>query len=371
MKTHKKLLSILAAFSFLIFSCEKNEELNSDKRNTIEITQSNKAVLQKILDQGYQLNEIVETKDFYLVQNDIMFSKDINSYKDNDLHNPNERHASTNNLISTDYRVITVYIDPSIPMSGVDDWRTAINAAMNEWTNISDCSIHFVQSYFPNPDVIIKSDNNSLPNNVIASAGFPLNSKAYNQVLINLDFNSNATVSESSKKYNMAHELGHCIGFRHTNWDINGEGVSSVGANYIPNTPSQDSNSVMNGGTANYSWNGFSTFDISAVKYLYNDIPCNRRLVGATDICAFDRYGNSIDYNYNSFSSSNSEQINSWTISGPSLEIVSIYSNWCKVRVKSTNTVWPAVGTLTANSNSCSKTFDIKLNNCIDYTYSD
>lgn len=360
----------MAAFWFLLFSCEKNEELNSDKPSSIKITKLNESVIQKILEQGYKLNEIIECNDFYLVQGDIIFSKDSDSYLDSNSHNPVGRHASTNNLISADYRVITVSIDSSIPRSGVDDWRTAISDAMNEWSNIAGCSIYFVESYFPNPDIIIKSDNNTLPNNVIASAGFPENNKAYNQVLISLDFNSNTNVSESSKKHNIAHELGHCIGFRHTNWDINGEGASTVGANYIPNTPTQDSNSVMNGGTANYSWNGFSTYDISAVKYLYNDIPCNFRLVGAANVCAFDRYNNRIDYNVTIFNPVALIGTNIWT-SSDNLEIVSAYNTGCKFRAKAGNTIWPATGTITITNNGCTKSINVSLNNCIDYSYSD
>ncbi len=370
MKNTKIILSVAVLCSFLFFSCEKNEDSNSEKSVSVKITPSNKKVINKILSQGYKLSDIIECKDFYLVQGDIVFSKDINSYAANPSTNPLERHASTNNLISTDFRVVTVWIDPSIPTSGVDSWRTAVNEAMNEWTNITGCSIYFVESYLPNPDIIVKSDNNTLPNNVIASAGFPENNKAYFQILINLDFNSNVAVSESSKKYNMAHELGHCIGFRHTNWDTNGEGIGVVGANYIPNTPSQDSKSVMNGGTANFVWNGFSTYDIYAVKYLYPDISCNFRLVGATNVCAFDQYVNRIDYNVTIFNSAVLVGTSTWSISG-NLEIASSNNNGCKVRVISGNTVWPATGTVSVTNNGCTKTFNVILNNCIDYSYSD
>ena len=45
----------------------------------------------------------------------------------------------------------------------------------------------------------------------------------------------------------MAHEMGHCIGFRHTDYynraiscggSVSDEGASTVGANLIPGTPS-------------------------------------------------------------------------------------------------------------------------------------
>ena len=168
----------------------------------------------------------------------------------------------------------------------------------------------------------------------------------------------------------MVHELGHCIGFRHTNWDIKGEGISSVGANYIPNTPNQDSNSVMNGGTASYSWNGFSSYDISAVKYLYPDTSCNFRLAGANNHCAFDQYGNRIDYNSTIFNPASLTGTSFWTITDK-FEIVSSNNNGCKFRVKAGNTTWPAIGTITVTNNGCTKSINVSLNNCIDYNYSD
>ena len=93
-----------------------------------------------------------------------------------------------------------------------------------------------------------------------------------NTILINLDFDSNKSVELGSKSYNMVHELGHCIGLRHTNWDIRGEPINPWGANLIPGTPSQDPNSVMNGGTANNVYLGFSSYDIIALQYLYPEI---------------------------------------------------------------------------------------------------
>ena len=70
----------------------------------------------------------------------------------------------------------------------------------------------------------------------------------------------------SQKKFILAHELGHVIGFRHTD-TYDGLALttySSVCSNY------SDGNSVMRAGTSLVpSWTSFSTCDIDAFDYLY------------------------------------------------------------------------------------------------------
>ncbi len=75
----------------------------------------------------------------------------------------------------------------------------------------------------------------------------------------------------------MAHELGHCIGFRHTDYKKRsscgpgpGEQAGSIGAVWIPGTPTNVSGSYN-------SWmmactNGSPTFnsaDVTALQYVY------------------------------------------------------------------------------------------------------
>lgn len=67
----------------------------------------------------------------------------------------------------------------------------------------------------------------------------------------------------------LAHELGHTIGLRHTDWIENGEPVSNFGANLIPNTTHDDVNSVMNIIVCYMNWTGFSNDDVVAIINLY------------------------------------------------------------------------------------------------------
>lgn len=182
------------------------------------------------------------------------------------------------------------------------------------------------------------------------------------------------TVSESTKIYNMVHELGHCIGFRHTNWEDEGyynQNGDYIGGNYIPNITQPDPNSVMNKETALYSWNGFSQYDIIAVNYLYPPLPCNTRLVGPSENrCAYNLYGDIANYTVYVAGSKqlNGDDLNpTWQVSGNSLEIIATNNSLCKIRVKGNNTTWPATGVVTRTSNTgCVSSYNISLNNCND-----
>lgn len=245
-----------------LFSCDTQEPVVPDGDGLKQTER-----LQEILDIGFERSDIEDLGDYYLVEGDIYFSKDGSTPTSVDGR---KGQASTNNLISYAERPnITVRIDGSIPSSGVDDWRNEIQLAIDHWNSIADFGINLVYVSSGTADITVQSDGGLLPNGAIASGEFPAGGLAGYRILINLDFNSNSTVSSSSKEYNMVHEFGHCLGFRHTNWVSRGESSSPDGANQIPGTPATDGNSVMNGGTALNSWAGFSTYDVIGAQNLY------------------------------------------------------------------------------------------------------
>jgi len=265
----KTLLIVFSISILLVFQSCTKDTLNVEN---LQVELKDEPVVDKLIEMGYKLERIEELDDFYLVQGCLMFSKNIDDYN-NDIGN-HEKQASTNNLVSqANVAAIWVYIDPSLPTSGVDYWTGAIYYAMSVYREVPDCRVFFSPTHSRSAaDIIIQSDNNTLPDNVIASAGFPSNNQPHNRILINLDYDSNKSVALGSKSYNMVHELGHCIGFRHTNWQSRGEGTGSAGANLIPGTPSEDPNSVMNGGTADNVFLGLSSYDIVSLKYLYPEV---------------------------------------------------------------------------------------------------
>lgn len=207
---------------------------------------------------GFDTSNIVDLESAYLIEGDILLEKDSPLLKQS-------RHAyHTTGLIGhPKQREITVGVDSSIPTSGEDNWRSEVQNAIDLWNPLSNLKMTYTMG--ANPDILIRSDSGSLPNNTIAAASWPTNGNPGASIKVNLDFDSNKTIPSSQKLYNMVHELGHCLGLRHTNWKIIGESE----ANYIQGTPETDPNSVMNGGTANSYWMGFSDGDKKAIEKLY------------------------------------------------------------------------------------------------------
>ncbi len=260
----KKVLFFLVIGVFFS-SCSQDKDILSEMPNFLEEQGSSLENDKKIIESmGFDISDLVDYGTFYLVEGDIKFNKE-------DLILT--KQAKWSELISyPNQRRIKVRIDNSLPSSGVDNWQTEIGQAINHWNNIDGCNIK-MQLVTSNQDILIKNDGGTLADNVLANASFPSNGKPGPTIDINLDFYSNTTMTSSQKVYNMVHELGHCLGLRHTNWSGRNEYPSGIGIEGTPNTGSNpDPNSVMNGGTALNSWNGFSSYDIIAIKELYPDL---------------------------------------------------------------------------------------------------
>jgi Dual-action HEIGH metallo-peptidase/Bacterial pre-peptidase C-terminal domain len=108
-------------------------------------------------------------------------------------------------------------------------------------------------------------------------AGFPSGGLPYNSITIG---STVGTYGVAVATHVIQHELGHCIGFRHTDYynrsiscggGAQNEGDGGVGAILIPGTPGT---AVMNGSVMNSCFNDASTgvwtaSDVTAVQYLY------------------------------------------------------------------------------------------------------
>lgn len=110
-------------------------------------------------------------------------------------------------------------------------------------------------------------------------SGFPSNGLPYNSITIGT---GTATYGTNVSAHVIEHEIGHTIGFRHTDYfnrsiscggAATNEGDGGVGAIHIPGTPTNvgvtASTSVMNSCFSDTSTGVWTTSDVTALQYLY------------------------------------------------------------------------------------------------------
>ncbi len=157
---------------------------------------------------------------------------------------------------------LTFYLRPSLLQHCGADWVTAFQNAAKEWNAISTCLIFFSETTSSfDADIIIGSDIDfGMPSSHrfisgIARAGFPSNGIAWQWISVKA-----SSYTYDSKLKTAMHELGHCIGYRHT-------GTSD--GRQIHGTPYSESGSIMNAGANTNP--SFQQGDLRAARMYYAD----------------------------------------------------------------------------------------------------
>jgi hypothetical protein len=248
----------------VLFSCRKNAASEQTAAPSDE-------ALSKIYALGFSNKNVTLDEDGnYIVEGDIALSEaDLNAVPDMQfLRVGSAEQYRTNNLVTHLPRVITVSMDPKMPSSYI----AALDVALGRY-NAEKLLITFQRVSSGGNIAIVKGNGSYL-----ASSGFPTSTgNPYSQVKVNTRAIGNqpqATVASI-----LAHEIGHCIGFRHTDYmdrsyscggQVVNEGASTVGAVFIPGTnPNPDPNSFMLSCIGSGDDRPFNANDKTALAYLY------------------------------------------------------------------------------------------------------
>jgi hypothetical protein len=270
-------IAVLAAALFI--NCNKSAK---DQVQSGLLTDDEKALVKSA---GFNSNWAERSSDGnYLIEGDLLLSKSqleelAGVGSPTELIIANEEHYRTTNVVSTPgsgFRTITVSLGSGFPSY----YSTGLDQALARYNNYN-LKIRF-QRVTSGGDIVISGRNLGTSGGgciLGQSAGFPTNSGDPAKGFTLSTSNCATSYLNSANRVDevIAHEIGHCIGFRHTDYmnrsscgqNVN-EGTAGVGAIHIPGTPTTVS--------GNYnSWmmactNGsptFSSSDGTALNYVY------------------------------------------------------------------------------------------------------
>jgi hypothetical protein len=277
MKKIMKTAFALSLVGLAFTACSKKQ--NSDTIQPEGVV--SETVMQKIKAAGFGTDHVVKTDEGYIVEGDILLTEsDLNSEPTGPvLRIANDEQYRTQKLVTGLPRVIKIKVTGlgTAFVQGTDLAISRYNAANLQLT------FQRITSGTANINIVGFNQGPSGGFITLGSAGFPTSGgNPYSQI----SMNTNAAAYGSNPNVNyvgsvIQHEIGHCIGMRHTDYfnrsyscgQGGNEGLYNgsvfIGAIQIPGTPSgADANSWMlacsNGGNRTFNAN-----DLIALNYIY------------------------------------------------------------------------------------------------------
>ncbi len=267
MKRSVQLSVLLLMATTFITSCVSDDSQSSLNE---EISQD---VLAQIKQLGFSTADVQKVEEGYLVEGDIILTNENLQAVPNSplLRIAGEEQYHTFNLVTGLPRTITVTTSGSNITTGLSN---AIDAAIARY-NAESLGLTFVRGGSSGGgNINIRVVNT---NQYIASAGFPSGGNPYFEIKYAKRYNN---YSSGFMTTVIAHEMGHCIGFRHTDYmnrsyscgtgGNEGQETTGVGAVHIPGTPTgPDANSWMLACLSSTTDRPFNSNDKVALDYLY------------------------------------------------------------------------------------------------------
>jgi len=221
-----------------------------------EIQDIDGQVLSYILEIGYIQEQIEEKSDSYIVDGDIVFPKDMVLPRNKKTGGLTD-HLYTGNLVTINPGDITVFAN-----ANMNSQSNEINAAIALWNN-ANSRVKFRRVYSGTRRITITNVN--LGNGNCGNAYGPSGGNPGTNVNINIAWVTAPAQNHdfNQRMINIAHELGHTIGFQHTIGANNGPAIP------VPGFPNPDLHSIMRGGICGNLSTVLSANDIGALRALY------------------------------------------------------------------------------------------------------
>ena len=166
--------------------------------------------------------------------------------------------------------------------------RTALTRAVANYNNISNMTLDFNLTFgtnFQAADMVVYDNTVNNPGGTGGVAGFPNSNGQPNKFV---QIYGIEQFSTNVNEHVITHEVGHSIGFRHSDWfdrlscpssSQGNEGTGSDGAINVPGTPTgRDLTSVMQVCFSTSVSGNFNNNDITALEFMYPAVvagPCD------------------------------------------------------------------------------------------------
>ncbi len=235
-----------------------------------DVQTENEEIVSNLVEAGFPLSDIQIVDELVYVGNDAHVTLEASR----EMLQPGEGSAEqyrTTNLVSSS--VTKICIIPTSQFNSYSTLSAGLDLAIENY-NSQNLSFVMARGSAPDCSATISARTTS---GTGGSAGFPTGGKPYGTINIGTGLQS---YSVDVSEHVITHELGHCIGFRHTDYynrsiscggAVSNEGASNVGAIHIPGTPTDArvGGSIMNSCFRSSESGEWSSSDKTALSYLY------------------------------------------------------------------------------------------------------